>query len=253
MPKKEWSDEDRQAFGAKMKAAREAKQQEKEAKKEVAEAQTPEVDTAEVVRQVLAEILKGGHKDNTDRTVQTYSIDPEDYPLEETVEQLYDLSELSRFAPRENFSFQMRMEIAQYDKKDGKWYREPRFIFEVWRRPTATELAEAEEKGNKALTPTTEIFVGQHIQSEDDVAAKQAAQKLGLRAGVDYEDFDDLMNRMRTERIKQWLLSLPIFGGNAPKPKPIVETDMAISGQVVKVHNPGSKDEIVESEKIIRA
>ena len=143
--------------------------------------------------------------------------------------------------------------MAQYDKRDGRWYREPRFIFEVWRYPTAAELDEAAEKGNKALTPTTQLFVGKHIQSEDDVAAKNLAQKLGYKVGVHFRDFDELMNRMRVERIKQWLLSLREFGGSTAAAKVVPQTDMAISGQVVKVHNPGTRDEVVESEKLLRS
>lgn len=250
MPKQNWTDEDRQAFGAKMKAARAAKQQDKEIKQEIEEA--PAVDTAEVVRQVLAEIMKGGAKDNTsDRTTQDYSVEKDDYP--DPRPELRKLPELKKYAFDENYILEWDVEVANYPKADGRWYREPRFVLDLWRYPTSVELADAQEKGNTKLTPTTQLWVGKHMQSEDDVAAKTAANKLGLKVGKDFPDFDTLMDAMRIERMKQWLLSLPVFGGEVTPSAAPQFSEMAVSGRVVKVHNQGTQDQVVESEKIIRA
>lgn len=189
-------------------------------------------------------------------TLQRYSTDKKDYL--DPRERLYAIPELKKFALKDNYILEWDVEVSDYEKRDGTKHREPRFKVEMWRWPTEAELEEAKEKGNTSLTKDTQLFVGRHLQSEDDLTAKKMADELGLLVGKDFNDFDELMDEMRIERIKQWMLDL--FFKNRHEETRDTGEEMAISGTVTqvrgklnKVHNPGTKDEIVESEKIIRS
>lgn len=249
MPK-ELSDEERQAVGARLKAARQAKQQKKEADQEVAEATQPNQIGA-IIAAVLEKMEeRQGSNRRSGRTIEVYPVDKAHYP--DPTERLYDVPELRRFALRDNYRVYWDVKLSTYQTADGQWYREPRFETELWRFPKEHELLEAEEKGLKQITPQTEIFIGRQLQSEDDVVTKKIAEEMGLKVGRDFESFDQLMDEIRFEIIKRWLLSLPEFGGGRPSQKTDTGAETALGGRVVKIHNKGRADEMVESEKIIR-
>lgn len=248
MPKKEWTDEERKAFGKKMQDARDKKKEkvEEQVKKEAPQA------SGDVIAQTVAAVLKELSKEEkkTPRggnVTELYSLDKSDY--EDPTDKLYDLPELSKKAMRENYKIYWSLEMCRYQTADGAWFQEPRFVVELWRFPTDQELAESEEKGGQ-IKKDTEILVGKHMQLEDEAAAREIATKLGLKVGADFEDFDQLMEAMRFERIKQWIVStlVPRHDKHAVKaPK-----ELAIGGTVVAVHNLDDGGKMVESERVIR-
>lgn len=147
------------------------------------------------------------------------------YPIEESyypnpIDRLYDLPELSRFNLRENYFFDWEVTGAEYEKY-GVTYAEPRFTIRLFRKMYDEE---GQPNGKVAL-------INRHIQHEDELVARAAADKLGLTDT--FESFQEMMNEMRFMRIRQWVLDLfkpPKVETHKNKP-----TTMNIDGKVVEV------------------
>lgn len=241
MPKKEWTDEERKSFGAKMKAAREAKKLDEQ---EIEEAKQP-VDKDALIIQLLEQQNKilAGRGDKSDAkitnagiqgTVTKYPLDPKGY--EDPTQRLYDLPELARFAMRQNYVLTWAVEMVEYDSHNIH-YREPVFKVTLERYPTPAERAEAEEN-NRPLAENTLIHVQTNVMHEDETAAHQAATKLGVDYERDFGSVEEMLEAMRFERFKQWLVHLFI----KPVVPPKKTTEFAIGGRAVKVR---------ETEKIL--
>ena len=147
------------------------------------------------------------------------------YPIEESfypnpLDRLYELPELSRFNLKENYFFDWEVTGAEYEKY-GVTYAEPRFTIRLFRKMYDEE---GQPNGKLAL-------INRHIQHEDELVARAAADKLGLTDT--FESFQDMMNEMRFMRIRQWVLDLfkpPKVETHKNKP-----TTMNIDGKVVEV------------------
>jgi len=153
------------------------------------------------------------------------------YPVEKSyypdpTEQLYDEPRLSRYNLRENYFFNWDVEGVNYEKHNIN-YAEPRFTVMLFRKLYNDDNTFS----NKA------VLVSRHIQHEDELVSRMAADKLGLEIGPgkDFETFEDMMHASRVVRIREWLLDLFIPAKiNSFKRKKV---DMVIDGKVVEVHD----------------
>lgn len=147
------------------------------------------------------------------------------YPIEASyypnpIERLYALPELSRFNLKENYFFDWEVTGAEYEKY-GVTYAEPRFTIRLFRRLYDDE---GQPNGQFAL-------INRHIQHEDEIVARAAADKLQLTDT--FESFEEMMTEMRFMRIRQWVLDLfkpPKVETHKNKP-----TTQNIDGKVVEV------------------
>lgn len=237
MARKPMTEEQKEKARQNLAKARAARQQNKEAQEEVSQA---DVNTNDVLAQLVAKVqeLEGqlSSQQKFDETARLskatvgnsgvqgiqykWDINPDSYP--DPTPQLYNEPSLSRYNLKENFRFKWGVTGVEYDKA-GVNYAEPRFTVELWRIPSDMEKQEHPN--------ITEIFIKRAILHEDEVAARRAAEKLGLTDT--FGSFKEMMDAMRYHRIRKWLLD--IF--NPPQ----IETrksskEVVIGGKVVQVN-----------------
>lgn len=149
--------------------------------------------------------------------VEKHSIEVSDYP--NPTEKLYDEPALKRFALRDNYLLKFEIKGITYETKWGATIREPVFTVTLFRKQF-----DAEGKLANKL-----IKVQKQVLTEDEFFAKQVASQMGL--DLSEMTLKELMDRMRYERIKRWLLSLFIPSQNA---KPVrKEHQTVIDGKPV--------------------
>src|SRR3990167_2262712 len=128
MPKKQMTAEERKAWGAKMKAAREAKRT-----ADLIETNPPTVDNNDVSkllkrseelesRQFFSQPQQTPQPQAAIRSITKYSINPKDYP--DPRERLSNETKLERHAFKHNFELGWKVGRVNYDK-DGVHYVEP--------------------------------------------------------------------------------------------------------------------------------
>lgn len=129
---------------------------------------------------------------------EKHSIREDDYPS--PVARLLNEPRIQRFAPHENFIFNWSVDGVQYER-NGITYSEPRFTIELLRRLYDEETGEPTNRAG---------LVARNILHEDEFTTKVMATKMEVIG--DYEEgaegFKMLMNEMRYERIKQWLMAI---------------------------------------------
>lgn len=163
-------------------------------------------------------------KNGVQGRVFKYPVEKSFYP--DPTDRLYDEPLLRRYNLRENFYFDWDVEGVEYEKY-GITYAEPRFTIRLFRRMF----------GDDGLTPTGQIaLVNRAIQHEDEIAARTAAEKLGM--ADQFDSFEEMMNEMRYYRFRQWLLDLftPVQVNHHAKQA----TQMVIDGKVVEVYDTES-------------
>lgn len=162
-----------------------------------------------------------------------YPVNKDFYP--DPTDRLYDDARLKRFAMRENFYFRWDVTGETYEKNNIA-YTEPRFTVELFRFMF-----------NDDGEPSGKMFmVGRQYQHEDEFIARLGAERMGLVQGKDYETFDELMNEMRYQRIRTWLLGLftPVHV-NQFKKKSLT---MVIDGKAVEVTDT---EDVVEQARAV--
>lgn len=239
MPK-QWTDEERKAFGEKMKASRAAKT------KTPLETNTqkPVVEIPEDTLKVLMDRIAALEAEKASRPAEQlqqptitnngqvqgvrekYTVNKAAYAHVDPRDRLFNEPKLSRFAPKENYSMYWNVLVTRYQNAQGIWMAEPRFELDVRRKVL-------EDDG----TPTgKEYQVGKMVSHEDWDAAVDIANSLGL--DIDPSMGKDFIDEMRYQNFRMFVEEL-FF-----KPKPIQQvnsgkTEMVIGGTVVTVYeNP---------------
>lgn len=156
------------------------------------------------------------------------------YPVEKSfypdpTERLYEDERLKRFAMRENFYFKWDVSGETYEKY-GITYTEPRFTVELYRYLLDED---GERTGQMAL-------INRQIQHEDEFVARVAADKMGLA----FDTHEELLNEMRYQRIRQWLLG--VFTPQKINTYQRRSRTMVIDGKVVEVTDT---EDVVEQAK----
>lgn len=240
MPK-QWTDEQRKAFGEKMKAARATKT------KTPLETKTPSPKTVEISEDTLKELMERMAKleaEKASRPAETapgqptitqngqiqgvrekYTINRAAYAHVDPRERLFDEPKLSRFAPRENYTMYWNILTTRYQNAQGLWMAEPRFELEVRRKAL-------DDEGNI----TGEYSLGKLVSHEDWDAAVDIANSLGL--DIDPAMGKDFIDEMRYQNFRMFVEELFY------QPKPIQQVnggkkEMVVGGKVVTFYeNP---------------
>lgn len=177
---------------------------------------TPEQALEETARMTGANVGAQGVQGRIFR----YPVEKGHYP--DPTPRLYDDPQLKRFAMRENFYFKWDVEGETYEKY-GVTYSEPRFVVELYRF-----LFDEEGKPTGKM-----IFVNRQFQMEDELAARIIADRLGM--SEKFETHEELMNEMRFQRIRQWLLGVfTPYKVEQHRRKPVTTV---IDGKVVEMYD----------------
>ena len=240
MPKKDWTPEERAAFGAKMKAAR----TKKETAEPILEPKKDEdilssEDIQALVRRVkelesnfarsAAKTDYYQEKPRVDRagaligSFEKYIVDPAQYP--DPTERLAHEPKLARFAFDINYELKFAVSTVQYQTQDGVNTREPRFTLELINIHIDPETGEPTNKRHIIRTC---------ILHEDPQAAIEIARQQNITVGDDEKAF---LDEMRYLRMRDWLIE-------AFYPKPAQASNKAkeevIGNQVVRVYEVNS-------------
>jgi hypothetical protein len=212
MPKRNWSEEERKAFGAKMKAAKAARQNQNPQTKDsvtlttnqyeelMARLQKLEQEPTQTVDQHLEgpQTISVNQHGQSVGIVTKYPVDPSLYP--NPTDDLYDIPEIQFRAPRENVKFVWNVSGQVYETKFGTNVQEPFFRLDVFR-------LDRDEDGQ--IKPGA-FRIGRLVFNEDETTAYQIAQDMKLN--ISMTDMREIMNIARFERIKQFIL--PLFLGH---------------------------------------
>lgn len=149
-------------------------------------------------------------------------------------DRLMDDPELKRFAMRENYLLTWEVTGHYYEDKQGVAYLEPKFQVELKRFPfEGEELPPNFPKGGKILVKRIILF-------EDEFVSRKAAAELGMDFTDDEKGFRDMMDEVRYQRLRTWLLEH--FKPSGIQKSKKQTTPMAIGGTVLEVE---------ESEKVL--
>jgi hypothetical protein len=235
---KQWTDEERKAFGEKMKAARATKTNTPPLKTKAPVVEIPE-DTLKVLMERLSAleaekatrptaptqeptISQSGHVQGIK---EKYAINNAAYAHVDPRERLFKEPKLSRFAPEENYTMYWRVENTRYQNAQLLWIAEPRFELEVRRKVLDDD---GSVKG--------EYQVGKLVCHEDWDAAVDIANSLGLE--IDPQMGPAFIDEMRYQTFRMFVEEL-FF-----QPKPIQQVnggkkEMVVAGTVVTFYeNP---------------
>lgn len=248
---KVWTEEERKAFGEKMKAAR-AKNINKET--------TVEKDNVTLTQEqfnALMERLNALESSKTDSlpgnhstpelnhqgrvagVMQKYAVDARDY--EDPCPDLMNIPELERFAFKQNYFLLWDVEAVQYENRWGVAYSEPRFVLKLMKRlfeedgsPTpvldASGSPVLDDKGN----PLHKSYLVQRAYFfEDPAASITEARQLGIP--VTDANSKDFLETMRKLRYKNWLLE--IFQPKRPANQSRRSESMLIGSTQVQVES----------------
>lgn len=260
MPKKEWTEEERQAFAEKMKASRQKKATPTESPAEVAAEATSESPKVELTQEQFQQLMERLSKLESSKTetlevkndnvrldnlgkaigvMHKYSVNPDDY--EDPREKLMNLPQLERFGFRTNYFLKWDVEQTIYETKFGTSYAEPRFELRLYKRlfeddgtPTpdidkATGQQRVDEQGRpqyKSYLVTKGFFF------EDPAASLKEAVQMGIP--VTNANSKEFLKQMRELRYQNWLME--VFQKPRTTSKPNKES-MVIGSSVVTVES----------------
>lgn len=256
MPKKEWTEEERKAFGAKMKAARqkngtEATTTTRPEESTQSQATTPQEDTTDYIaeEQGTSEILKQlkelqesnallkaaflnqqssggvgiGQRGNLVGEVEKYLTDPANYP--DPTLRLRKESRLQPLAFDYNYELEYEVGTSSYENIQGVRMREPKF------NVTLNRIV-LDDQGQQ----TSKRYIARKLIFHED---PQAAIVIARENGIDVDKSDEkaFLDEMRYLRVKDWLFD--IFW-----PKPATPADQireeVIGGTMVQVFTKSS-------------
>jgi hypothetical protein len=258
MPKKEWTAEERKAFGDKMRASKLAKQMEPIAKATKTIEVTPQTTVANTVtleelQRQLNQVMESNalltaaflnQKTNSSigvsstgrllGEVEKYLTDPALYP--DPTPRLKDEARLQTIAFNHNYELEYAVDTMSYETKTGVNTKEPNFTVTLNRIVLDSQGVQT----NKRYRARRFVF------KEDPQAALVLARENNL--DIDKTDEKYFLDEMRYYRVKDWLFE--VFW---PKPIPLKEgvREEVIGGQVVQTFTVSSENSTgVDFDKI---
>lgn len=251
MTKKKWTEEERAAFGAKMRAAKQAKLDRPPTDPPVSSSveATPPVDEQKpqgygAMQAQIDEIMetnallkaavlgqKGGSGPQIGNQgvigeVDRYLIDSNDYP-DPTPRLAAEPKLVQAVNFPYNYELQYKFDISKYQTKAGVNMREPKFMVQLNR----IVLNDQGEQTDKRYVARRLIF------HEDPQAALIVARENHL--DVDTADQRTFLNEMRYLRVRDWLFD--IFWPKPPTPNDGIHEEV-IGGTLVQVFTKSSED-----------
>lgn len=251
MPKKEWTEEERKAFGKEMKAAREKKKNEKEIQPTQASSVPPITSMDDPVEQVapdqtvedlkrqldemnenfalLRSAMVNQNQGNSSNSVgirgtkligetEKYVIDPDNYP--DPTPRLAKEPRLAAVNFAYEYELDYRMDVVAYETKTGLNMREPKFHITLYRIKLDDQGAQTDKR----------YIARRMVFHEDPQAAIVIARENGIPVDETNEKF--FLDEMRYLRVRDWL-----FGFFWPAPADPVAgiQEEAIGGTLVQV------------------
>jgi hypothetical protein len=204
MPKKDMTPEERKAWGAKMKAAREAKKQAAQTHDD--KETIDHNDDLQVLKRRIEELEQRQFftqpPTSTKRIITKYSFDPKAYP--DPRERLILEDRLKRFAFAENYELNWEVQKIDYEE-DGDKVRAPRFLLELLVKmvdPETNEIARTQDP--KTGEWKEQRYVrrrGMFFEDPDSFIA--AANQMN----IDVPEFleKDFLDEMRYLVMRDWL------------------------------------------------
>lgn len=127
-------------------------------------------------------------------TFEKYTVDPINYPS--PVERLMKEPQLIPLAFDYNYEVDYQVHVSQYETKDGRNVKEPRFMVEL-RRVVLDD----------AGARTDQRYIVRKLTFHED---PQAAIMVARENGIDVDSFNekDFLNEMRYIRLRDWLLEI---------------------------------------------
>lgn len=256
MPKKQWTDEERKAFGDKMKKARLDKEthgtyppdspvgvpeQPIAPENGPGDEPTTKIDQSDDVSKLLRRIeeLEAAQWRQSGQptaqvangrmtgTVEKYAVAPENYP--NPVERLAKESRLGPVAFEFNYDLDFSVSISEYETIDHIRMKEPKFQLELIR------VILDEDTGERT---TGRYVVCRLIFHEDPEAALVIAKANGVN--VDTTDEAHFLNEMRYLTMRDWLLECFYPPRNDQKKKN--KREMVIDGKLVDFFEISSEE-----------
>lgn len=250
MAKREWTPEERKAFGEKMKAARAKGSASLQNKKpETKEVEQPVIEEKETILEPsVSELMKqiqelkdsqfqllnsmiaqnqGGPTVKNGRltgTTDKYSVDTNNYP--DQTEALSNESKLQRFAFKINYELEYSVSLTEYTTIDNVRTREPKFELKLIR--VMVDEESGQDTGQRFVACNLIFF-------EDPDTAMLLARQEGLEVSNNEVEF---LNAMRYLRMRDWLFECFYPAG----PKPLSQTrDIVVDNRLVKVYSKSNE------------
>ena len=241
MARRKMTEEERKAFGIKMKNARLAKvnnnvniNNQEEATKTKEKESTVTL-TQDQFKDLMGRLEKvEGNKVETvapdngfdqygkpQGVIQRYSLDPSHY--DNPIERLYDLEELRRHNLRDNYELVWDFDQTVYETKYGTSMADPKFSITL-------KKVIYDKSGN---VTTKRIIVNTGIFFEDPASSIKEAIQIGLP--IDKANTSEFLSQMRFLRYKQWLME--IFNPNLPDSTKPQITNQVIDGSVYQIED----------------
>lgn len=240
MPKKQMTEAEKKAWGAKMKVAREAKAQtlEVEEKPEVIadeqgfDALKRQVqESAETIALLKTALLGRDAAPVTDKMgealeeFERYSLDPQDYP--DPTNRLSKESRLVAVNFLYNYELDYTVGRSRYQTATGRWTIEPKFQIQLNRIKLDDEGAQTSKR----------YMLRRIIFHEDPDAAIVVAHENGIE--VDKDNHKQFLDEMRYIRCRDWLFD--IFWPKPAQPQEQI-TEEVIGGTIVQVFTKSSEE-----------
>ena len=269
MPKKEWTDEERKAFGDKMRAARRQKNvtvngpveappatdapkvpgedetvqvQDEQGLDELKKQMQEVMETNALLKAALlgnqkqSQGISVGKNNNLLGEVEKYLLDPVNYP--DPTPRLRKEARLQPLAFDYNYELDYSVSTSSYETKTGVNMREPKFHVTLNR----IVLDDQGEQTPKRYVARKLIF------HEDPQAALVIARDNGIE--VDKTDEQTFLNEMRYLRVRDWLFD--IFWPKPASPMGQIKEEV-IGGTLVQVFEKSSEEPSgVEFDKIAK-
>ena len=237
MPKKNMTEEEKKAWGEKMKAAREAKKNEPEIKEEVTISKSEFEDLLKTVTELKSQLQQPNQFAPSQPLQQAtvtagglvgvqekYST-TRDYPS--PVERLKKESRLAPFAFEYNYDLTFDVSTSQYKTLEGVTVKEPKFEVQL-------HGIKLDDQGEQ----TSQRYIIRKLMfHEDPEAALTIAREQGI--DVDPVNENDFLDEMRYLRCKAWLLDI-FYPPKADQSKKLKEE--VIGNQVVQVFDVSSEN-----------
>lgn len=250
MPKKQWTDEERKAFGEKMKAARATKEP-----REVPEtAVSGEQDLNELKAQIKevmetnallkAALLGNKQEDKIELNKEgsligeftKYKMDPSNYP--DPTPRLAKEPRLAQIAFDYNYELTYTVASSRYQNQSGRNIQEPKFEVRLDRIVLDPQGNRVKIKNPVTGKEEEKRYKVQNIIFHED---PDTALIIARENGLNPEDMDErsFLNEMRYLRVRDWLFD--IFWPGTPAPKSSLLEEV-IGGQIVQVFTKSSEE-----------
>lgn len=265
MPRKKMTDEEKKAFGEKMKLAREKKKLFQEPAVKVETQDLPVVPFGEapvdvqetkldMLQRQLDEVmetnalLKAAFLNNqgnqnsqgTDNVsigrgnkvigeVDKYLVDPNEYP--DPTKRLADEPRLAALAFKFNYDLDYEFKISNYETKTGLNMREPDFLITLYRIVLDEQGNPLEVIDPKTNKPAIKRYIARRLSFKED---PQAALVIARENNLDVDKSDEraFLNEMRYLRVRDWLFDYfwPVPSQSASRVQ-----EEVIGGSIVQV------------------